>query len=79
MQPLKMRRDYGEDEEEMEEIVAGLLAVAKELVNPYLNTPPTKLKRDLKNQKSKKKRKKMEDALGAWRTVVPGPFRKAGV
>jgi hypothetical protein len=44
-------------------------------VNPYLNTPPTKLKRDLAGEKGKK-RKQMEEALSAWRTTVPGPFRK---
>jgi hypothetical protein len=45
--------------------------------NEYLNTPPTKLRRDLKKTKSKAKKKEMKDALNAWRTVVPGPFRKS--
>lgn len=79
MQPLRTRRDYGESghkpqdytQEEIEEM-AKRLAKA---VNPYLNTPPTKLKRDLKNQKDKKKRKEMQDALNAWRITTPGPFR----
>ena len=43
-------------------------------VNPYLNTPPTKLKRMLPDAKGKKK-KQIQDALNAWRTTVPGPFR----
>lgn len=60
MKPLRTRRDYNE---------------ASESVNPYLNTPPTKLKRDLKNQKDKSKRKKMQKALNAWRLTVPGPWR----
>ena len=45
-------------------------------VNPYLNTPPTKLKRDISNEKDPARRKKMQNALDAWRKVVPGPFRK---
>jgi len=45
-------------------------------VNPYLNTPPTKLKRDIKKQKDPAKKKLMQTALNAWRTTVPGPFRK---
>lgn len=61
-EPLRTRRDYGEK-------AAG--------VNPYLNTPPTKLNRDLKKEKDPKKRKQMKDALNAWRTTVPGPFRKS--
>lgn len=48
-------------------------------VNPYLNTPPTKLKRDLKNVKDEKKRKQMRDALNAWRITQPGPFRKTSM
>ena len=44
--------------------------------NPYLNTPPTKLNRELARQKDPRKRKLMQRALDAWRTVVPGPFRK---
>ena len=45
-------------------------------VNPYLNTPPTKLKRDLAGESDGNKKKLMKDALSAWRSVVPGPFRK---
>jgi hypothetical protein len=44
--------------------------------NQFLNTPPTKLRRDLEKVKDPKKKKEMRDALNAWRTVVPGPFRK---
>lgn len=58
--PLRAQPDYGE----------------KGSVNPYLNTAPTKLKRDLKNEKDPKKRKQMQTALNAWRTTVPGPFWK---
>lgn len=46
-------------------------------VNPYLNTPPTKLERDLKNEKDSRRRKQMMEALKAWRTTVPGPFWKS--
>lgn len=77
--PLRSKRDYGEKghrpqdytENEIEEM-SKRIAVA---VNPYLNTPPTKLKRDLKNVKDPKKKKKMKDALNAWRITTPGPFR----
>ena len=44
--------------------------------NPYLNTPPTELARKLERQKDGRKRRLMQDALDAWRTTVPGPFRK---
>jgi len=62
----------------MKEIVAELLSIAKLLrtVNPYLNTPPTELARRVKTEKDSKKKKQMQEALGAWRYVVPGPFRK---
>ncbi len=60
LQPLRTRRDYGSSEKG---------------VNPYLNTPPTKLKRDIGKAKGNKK-KQMQDALNAWRITVPGPFRK---
>jgi GNAT superfamily N-acetyltransferase len=52
------------------------MAVKRASVNPYLNTPPTKLKRDLKTVKDPAKKKLMQTALNAWRTTVPGPFRK---
>ena len=45
-------------------------------MNPYLNTPPTKLKRDMEREKDPEKREQMKDALNAWRITVPGPFRK---
>ena len=45
-------------------------------VNKYLNTPPTKLKRDISKEKDPNRRRQMQEALDAWRTVVPGPFRK---
>jgi hypothetical protein len=45
-------------------------------VNPFLNTPPTKLRRMIKKEKDGKRKRQMERALWAWRTSVPGPFRK---
>jgi len=48
-------------------------------VNPYLNTPPTKLRRDMEIEKDPEKRRQMRDALDAWRLTVPGPFRKTAV
>jgi hypothetical protein len=45
-------------------------------MNPYLNTPPTNLRRVLESEKDPKKRKQMSDALNAWRVTIPGPFRK---
>jgi len=44
------------------------------MANPYLNTPPTKLKKLVEKEKNAKKKKQMRDALNAWRLVVPGPF-----
>lgn len=38
--------------------------------NPYLNIPPTKLKRMLEDKKLNKKEKdKIKKALEAWRTI----------
>jgi hypothetical protein len=48
-------------------------------VNPYLNTPPTKLRRDLEKESDPKKKKQMQRALGAWRLTQPGPFRKTSM
>lgn len=77
--PLRSRRDYGEKghrpQDYTDEEILELSKRIAEAVNPYLNTPPTKLKRDLKNVKNSKKRKKMTDALNAWRITTPGPFR----
>ena len=64
VQPLRMGPDYGEKKR------------TQRAVNPYLNTPPTKLKRDLASEKDSKKRNQMQEALEAWRTTVPGPFWK---
>jgi hypothetical protein len=76
---LRNRRDYGEKGHRPQDYTdKEILEMSKriaEAVNPYLNTPPTKLKRDLKNVKDPKKKKKMTDALNAWRITVPGPFR----
>ena len=79
LEPLRMIPDYGEEgrwpqdftDVELEHLSKRIA----EAVNPYLNTPPTKLKRDIKKEKNKSKRKKMQDALNAWRITVPGPFR----
>lgn len=47
-------------------------------VNPYLNTPPTKLKRMLDGGiDDPEKRRLVTRALNAWRLTVPGPFRGA--
>jgi hypothetical protein len=77
-QPLRNRRDYGErghrPQDYTQEEIEYMARMAKG-VNPYLNTPPTKLKRDLKNVKNPKKRKEMTEALNAWRLTVPGPWR----
>ena len=48
-------------------------------VNPYLNTPPTKLRRNIEKEKNPKKKKKMTEALNAWRITTPGPFSLKGV
>ena len=48
----------------------------KASVNPYLNTSPTKLKRDIENEDDRARKKLMKDALNAWKITVPGPFRK---
>jgi len=61
-QPLRMRRDYGEAEAD---------------VNPYLNTAPTELVRLLKKEQDSKKKSQMKEALNAWRKTVPGPFWKS--
>lgn len=45
-------------------------------VNPFLNTPPTELRRDLETEKDSEKRRLMTEALNAWRVTVPGPFRQ---
>ena len=57
-------------EDELVELATRVAAA----VNPYLNTPPTKLKRDLETEKDPATRKKMTDALNAWRLTTPGPF-----
>lgn len=44
--------------------------------NPYLNVAPTELKREIGKQKDPRKKKLMQRAIDAWRTVVPSPFRK---
>lgn len=64
------------DESDLE-AMAGVTASVANDVNPYLNTPPTELNRDLKNEKDPAKRKEMQEALNAWRTTVPGPFLKS--
>jgi hypothetical protein len=80
---LRSRRDYGEQghrpQDYSDEEILEMSKRLAETVNPYLNTPPTKIKRDLKNEKDKSKRKKMTEALNAWRTTVPGPFSRTQV
>jgi len=63
-QPLRMRRDYG----------GNLAEGAAGDVNPYLNTPPTELKRMIEKERNFGKKKRMQEALMAWRLTVPGPF-----
>lgn len=50
----------------------------KNKVNPYLNTPPTELKRMLELEPEGANRSLMKEALMAWRLTMPGPFRKKG-
>lgn len=47
----------------------------REIPNPYLNTPPTELRRMAEGEKDARKKRQMLEALAAWRLVVPGPFR----
>lgn len=44
-------------------------------VNPYLNTPPTKLKRMIPKAKGKD-RELMKKALWAWRTTIGNPLAR---
>ena len=78
MQPLRNQPDYGEKGHRPQDFTEDeLLEMAKKmaaLVNPYLNTPPTKLRRQLETEKDPSKRKQMTDALNAWRVTTPGPF-----
>jgi len=61
------------------EQVYEILAAAREIeaVNPYLNTSPTKLKRDIASESDPNKKRLMKEALSAWRATVPGPFWKS--
>jgi|GEM_PF-1929960 len=45
--------------------------------NPYLNTPPTVLKRDLEKETNPMKRKLMSDALNAWRMTHGNPLARS--
>jgi len=84
---LRNKPDYGENEshpqdysdDDLLELSQTLAFIAAELVNPYLNTPPTELARKLKSEKNKAKRSLMTKALNAWRMTNPGPFRSKGV
>jgi hypothetical protein len=77
-QPLRDGPDYGEKGHRPQDFTEDeLVDLARQLaaaVNPYLNTPPTELRRDLESEKDPAKRKKMQDALNAWRLTTPGPF-----
>jgi len=44
-------------------------------VNPYLNTPPTKLPGMIRKEKNPTKKRQMQQALEAWKLTVPWPFR----
>ena len=84
--PLRMGPDYNQSghrpqdytDAELVDLAKKLTKVAKSILaaNPYLNTPPTKLRKDLKSESDTSKRRQMTEALGAWRLTVPGPFRK---
>lgn len=79
-QPLRKRGDHGEKghrpQDYTEDELVDLARKLSAAVNPYLNTPPTKLRRDLESEKDPAKRKRMKDALNAWRLTTPGPFWK---
>jgi inner membrane protein involved in colicin E2 resistance len=69
MQPLRMRKDYGE--EEIDNISD---RISKEIhsVNPYLNIPPTKLVKMIEKEKNERKKQLLKDSLGFWRsTSIP--------
>ena len=84
---LRNKPDYGENEnhpqdysdDDLLELSRKLTIMATELVNPYLNTPPTELARKLKSEKNKAKRSLMTQSLNAWRKTNPGPFRSKEV
>ncbi len=62
MQPLRDMPDYGEKK------------VVSDSVNEYLNTPPTELKRMIEKERNLSKKKKMQEALLAWRLTSPNKF-----
>ena len=62
---------------ELRKIAGGIANDPDDKVNPYLNTAPTTLKKQIPKAKGKKK-KKLQEALDAWNTVVPYPFRGQG-
>jgi len=71
-QPLRDGPDYGQRPEVIEERQEW--QAGQHAVNPYLNTPPTKLKRDILKETDPAKKRLMQEALSAWRITVPGPF-----
>lgn len=83
-EPLRRQPDYGEKghrpqdytDAKLIELAEKLIKVAKEVINPYLNTSPTELRRELENEDNPIKRQQIAEALNAWRLTVPGPFRK---
>ena len=60
-------------------IASSVVSTLLRAVNQYLNTPPTELRRMIDKEKNPGKKKEMQEALAAWRYVVPGPFRKPDV
>lgn len=45
-------------------------------INPFLNISPTQLRDMLKQDRPESEKKQITKALSAWRSVVPGPFRR---
>lgn len=64
-----------DDKKDKEYLATEILRLAEE-INPYLNTPPTKLSRMMDKEQDEDKKELMKDALEAWRITTPGPFRK---
>lgn len=84
LQPLKTKPDYGNinnhpqdyTDKELIELSDELVKIAKEIINPYLNTSPTELKRLLGKEDNPEKIQQIKDALNYWRKTVPGLRQK---
>ena len=69
LQPLRTQPDYGEARRGQEQ----------DRPNPFLNVPPTRLRRDIASETDPHRKRLMREALGVWRVSVPGPFRESRV